>query len=332
MPVETQTSGTKDTTVYKEYENDLLVERKDSAAAGVVSLTLTEPSGGQLPAWTPGAHIDVILPGIAATRQYSLCGSPRDRHRWRIGVLNDPGSRGGSRYIRDQVEPGTLVRVRGPRNHFPLIDAAHYLFIAGGIGITPILPMIAAACGAGADWRLAYGGRTRASMAFLDELEHHGDRVQIYPEDEAGLIPLPSLLAEPRDDLLVYCCGPEPLIQAVEGYAPPWPAGNLHRERFSPKSVAESPEALGPFEVVCRRSGITLTVDASTSILEAAEKAGLHVLSSCREGTCGTCEVDVLEGDIDHRDSVLSPEDQETNEFMMTCVSRSKSPVLVLDL
>lgn len=331
MSSETQ-AVMSDATVYHEYETDLLIERKDSAADGVVTLTLADPSGQELPEWTPGAHIDIILPSIDVVRQYSLCGSTRDRHHWQIGVLRDPGSRGGSQFISDQLGVGTMVRVRGPRNHFPLIRASKYLFIAGGVGITPMLPMIEAASAAGADWELVYGGRTKASMAFLDELSRHGDRVRLYPQDEVGMIPLASLLSEPRSNTLVYCCGPEPLIQAVEGFASGWGPDTFHWERFAAKPVEASPDALNTFEVVCQRSGVSLTVDAGKSILDVAKDAGLNVLASCREGTCGTCEVDVIEGDVDHRDSVLSPADQATNAFMMICVSRSKSPRLVLDL
>jgi ferredoxin-NADP reductase len=224
------------------------------------------------------------------------------------------------------------VRVRGPRNHFTLVDAPRYLFLAGGIGITPILPMVAAAEAAGADWRLVYGGRTRASMAFRDRLEErHPGRVDVRPQDETGLLDLASLLDEPAEGTAVYCCGPEPLLAAVEERCAAWPAGALHLERFAPKAGADD----GPreaFEVELAQSGTTLTVPADRSILEVVEEAGVGILSSCREGTCGTCETGVLEGVPDHRDSVLTSEEQAENDAMMICVSRSCSARLVLDL
>jgi ferredoxin-NADP reductase len=221
--------------------------------------------------------------------------------------------------------------VRGPRNNFPLVGSPRYLFIAGGIGITPILPMIRAAEAAGAEWRLVYGGRQRASMAFLDELAHYGDRVSIRPQDETGLLDLDALLGTPEPDTLVYCCGPEPLLAAVEQRCHAWPPRSLHVERFSPKPLTE-PVLTEAFEVVLRQSELELTVPPDRSILSVVEAAGVGVLSSCAEGTCGTCETAVLDGEPDHRDSVLTEEERQANDCMMICVSRSRGPRLVLDL
>jgi ferredoxin-NADP reductase len=314
----------------QEFEADLLVAERKAAAHGVVTLTLRDPDGRDLPPWTAGAHIDLV-PRPEVVRQYSLCGDPADRTGWRIAVLREPDGRGGSRLVHDEMAAGSRVRVRGPRNNFALAGAPAYLFIAGGIGITPILPMVVAAEEAGASWRLVYGGRRRASMAFLPELARHGDKVVIWPEDELGLLPLQAELAEPRPDVLVYCCGPEPLLAAVEERCAAWPAGSLRVERFAPKPQAEPVRAEG-FEVVCDRSGLSLQVPPGRSILEMAEEAGLVILSSCREGTCGTCETEVIEGVPDHRDSVLTEPEREAGELMMICVSRSRSPRLVLDL
>jgi ferredoxin-NADP reductase len=209
------------------------------------------------------------------------------------------------------------------------------LFIAGGIGITPILPMAAAANARGADWQLLYGGRRRASMAFLDELAAYGDRVHLYPKDEEGLLPLGSFLAAPRNDTLVYVCGPEPLLVAVEDWCASWPTGSLHFERFKvkpPSETAPVPAIPETFEVVMQRSGTTVTIPPDRSILEVVEEAGAFVLSACREGICGTCETVVLEGNPDHRDSVLTPAEREAGGVMMICVSRSCTRRLVLDL
>jgi ferredoxin-NADP reductase len=318
-------------TTFHEREADLMIERRENAAEGVVALTLADPSGADLPEWSPGAHVDLVL-SPELTRQYSLCGSTRDRRSYRIGVLRDPKSRGGSEHVHEQLQEGGTVRVRGPRNHFAFIDSPEYLFIAGGIGITPMLPMIASAEAVGANWRLVYGGRNRDSMAFLDELAGYGDRVTVHPQDEVGHIPLSTILAEPRDDVQIYSCGPGPLLDALESTSTHWPSGSLHTERFAAKDVQASAGALDSFDVVCQRSGVTLKIGAGQSILDAADKAGIKVLSSCRAGVCGTCDVDVLDGQPDHRDSVLSAADKASNEFMLVCISRSLSSRLVLDM
>jgi ferredoxin-NADP reductase len=221
--------------------------------------------------------------------------------------------------------------VRGPRNNFPLIASPRYLFIAGGIGITPILPMVAAAHAAGAEWRLVYGGRRRSSMAFLDELEQYGDRVSVRPHDETGLLDLDTLLAVPQPDTLVYTCGPEPLLAAVEEQCSDWPPSSLHVERFNPKPLTESRHD-DAFDVVLARSELKLHVPSDRSILQVVEEAGVGVLSSCTEGMCGTCETPVLEGRPDHRDSVLTDEERMAGECMMICVSRARSASLTLDL
>jgi len=308
----------------------LRVDRRVIGAEGVVVLDLRDPSGAVLPAWSPGAHIDLRLPG-GLTRQYSLCGDPADRSVWRIGVLREPASRGGSAHVHAELHEGTEVDVRGPRNHFPLVPAPRYLFIAGGIGITPILPMIDAAAAAGAQWELHYGGRSRRSMAFLESLERVSGHLTLHPQDEVGLIDLDALLGTPQPDTLVYCCGPEPLLVAVEQRCADWPSGSLHLERFAPKDVGE-PVLTGAFEVELALSGRTLTVPPDRSILQVVEDAGVSVLSSCQEGTCGTCETTVLAGEVDHRDSLLTPDEQAANDTMFICVSRAACPKLVLEL
>jgi ferredoxin-NADP reductase len=320
-------------TIVREFEADLVVREVTTVAEDVVALTLADPSGAALPAWTPGAHIDLVL-DETHVRQYSLCGRPAEPDRWRVAVLKAPDSRGGSVLVHDGLREGATVRVRGPRNHFPLVAAPRYLFIAGGIGITPILPMIDEVAAAGADWRLLYGGRSRASMAFLAELAAYGDRVTVVPQDEAGMPDLAAELAEPQPGTLVYCCGPEGLLTAVEKHCETWPKGTLHLERFSAKAEpAGAAEDQNPaFELVLQRSGLTLTVPPDRSIFEVVREAGVSVLGSCLEGICGTCETEVIDGEVDHRDSVLTAEEQETNEFMMICVSRCRSARLTLDL
>ncbi|MEU5930586.1 PDR/VanB family oxidoreductase [Streptomyces antimycoticus] len=303
----------------------LLVTHKQSIAENVVALTLSDPDGCPLPAWTPGAHVDIALePGLS--RPYSLTGGV-DSGVWRVAVLRVPTGR-GSRYLHDTVAPGSVLRIDGPRNDFPLIPARRYVFIAGGIGITPILPMVSEVERSGAEWQLYYGGRRRASMAFLDELARYGDRVHVYPEDEQGLLPLSTALRGAASGTRVYCCGPELLLDAVRQHVDERPGSTVHFERFRPTG-----DALGEcFEVRLARSGHTLTVPPGKSILEVVEEAGVEVLSSCRTGTCGTCETAVLGGIPDHRDDVLSADERESGDVMMICTSRSLTPQLALDL
>ncbi|MEU7279853.1 PDR/VanB family oxidoreductase [Streptomyces sp. NPDC045431] len=310
---------------------DLTLVRKEPLAEGVVRLSLAHPRGERLPAWTPGAHVDLLL-GPGLVRQYSLCGDPGDSSLLQVAVLREPESRGGSRYVHDTLAEGDTVRVSGPRNHFQLVNSPRYLFIAGGIGITPVLPMIAAAEQWGADWRLVYGGRRRATMAFAGQLtKDHPDRVALCPQDETGLLDLDGLLGSPAPGTVIYSCGPEPLLNAVERRCASWPEGTLHIERFAPKGQEEDASSTS-FEVELSRSGITVTVPPDKTVLQAVEEAGVPVLSSCQEGTCGTCETAVLGGAVDHRDSLLTPAEQARNDTMFVCVSRAACPRLVLDL
>ena len=318
-------------TIVREHEADLVVQEAETVADGVVVLTLADPNGAELPPWTPGAHIDFVLTDDLV-RQYSLCSSPSKPNVWRVGVLRDPNSRGGSEKVHIALTAGSMVRVRGPRNHFPLVASGRYLFVAGGIGITPMLPMIAEANAAGSDWRLLYGGRERASMAFLDELAQYGGRVTIVPQDEEGMLDLESVLGTPQSDTLVYCCGPEGLLRAVEKFCEKWPSGTLHIERFTAKPQEPTGEVDSSFELVLQRSGLTVQVPPDKSVLTVIREAGVSVLASCLEGICGTCETEVIDGDVDHRDSVLNEEERASNEYMMVCVSRCRSPRLTLDL
>jgi ferredoxin-NADP reductase len=308
----------------------LRVAGKTVVADGVLTLELGAPDGGRLRDWTPGSHIDLVLPN-GMTRQYSLCGDRWDAHTYRVGVLLETDSRGGSRYVHDVLQPGDLIGVGGPRNNFPLVPSERYLFVAGGIGITPLLPMIHQADLLEADWRLLYGGRRRASMAFLDELERYGERVQVVPQDESGLLDLDAFLGEPRADVRVYCCGPAPLLAAVESACSGWPPHTLRTERFVAEESA-GPVRDTPFEVELARTGTTVVVPPDVTVLDAVREAGVEILSSCRQGICGTCETTVLAGVPDHRDSLLDDEEREAGDCMYVCVSRASSDRLVLDL
>ncbi|MGW7265079.1 PDR/VanB family oxidoreductase [Streptomyces sp. NPDC054842] len=309
----------------------LRVRDKETVADGVTALTLEHPDGSRLPDWTPGSHIDLVLPEGTA-RQYSLCGDRWDPHTYRVAVLHQPGGRGGSAYVHDRLEPGDTVGVGGPRNHFPLVPAERYLFIAGGIGITPLLPMIRQAEVTGTDWQLLYGGRTRASMAFREELTRvHDDRVHLRPQDTHGLLDLATWLADPAPGTRVYCCGPEPLLTAVREACAAWPPYSLRTERFTATAHTE-PALSTPFDVELRRTGRTVTVTPDLSVLDALRLAGADVLSSCGQGTCGTCLTPVLSGTPDHRDSVPAEHERAAGDCMLPCVSRSRTDHLVLDL
>ena len=306
----------------------LTVTNRLAGADGVVVLELRSCTGARLPSWQPGAHIDLLLPG-GLIRQYSLCGDPHDQHAYTIAVLREENGRGGSRLIHDELRAGDEVRIRGPRNHFGLVRSEKYTFIAGGIGITPIVPMLSAADAAGADWHLHYGGRHRRSMAFLDALEQWpSSRIHLYPQDEVGLINLERVVGnDPRVHL--YCCGPPALINAVQAAAGAVSPTHLHLELFRPTDVAEGPAL--PFDVELVRSGLHLTVPGDTSLLETLLAAGVDVQYSCESGTCGTCEMTVIEGEVDHRDTLLTTNERHANNTMYVCVSRSKGDRLVLD-
>lgn len=323
-------------TTHSEVDLRMVVARRWTAAAGVVVLELRDHLGAELPVWSPGAHIDLRLP--FGSRQYSLCGDPANRETWQVAVLREPEGRGGSQFVHDSLVEGVVVDVLGPRNNFELVASPRYVFIAGGIGITPILPMVAEAREHGAAWELHYGGRSRDSMAFVEPLlaargTSAEGQVVLYPQDEVGLIDLDHVLGVPRSDTQIYCCGPEPLLRAVEERVKSarWPQGSLHVERFAAKEQGERVLS-GSFDVELAFSGLTVTVTPELSVLDAVEQAGVSVLSSCREGTCGTCETPVLEGEVDHRDSLLTPEERSSNKTMYICVSRAACPRLVLDL
>ncbi|MEU9052823.1 PDR/VanB family oxidoreductase [Streptomyces sp. NPDC048384] len=291
----------------------LLVTSHEEVAEGVVQLRL---EGHDLPRWEPGAHLDVVLPS-GLVRQYSLCGDPEDTSSYTVATRLVPDGRGGSREVHEQVREGMELEVRGPRNRFPLVAAPSYVFVAGGIGITPILPMLRALPD-GVEWRLLYCGRDRASMPFLEEIEKlgGGDRVTVVE----GPPDLGVVLAEVPDRAAVYCCGPEGLMAAVEERFP-----GVHLERFAPRSSAG-----GAFEVELRRSGRTLTVPADSTVLAAVRAQLPDTAYSCEQGFCGTCQQRVLEGEVDHRDELLT--DAERSDSMLICVSRARGDRLVLDL
>jgi ferredoxin-NADP reductase len=308
---------------------ELVVEQREVAARDVIRFVLRHPDDRTLPSWQPGAHLEIDLPD-SLIRHYSLCGDPAANDRYEIAVLDKVDGGAGSRHMARHIAPGMKLNASAPRMLFPLVPSPRYLFIAGGIGITPIVPMVRAAEAAGAEWRLLYGGRDRQSMAFLDELLNYGDRVTVAPQNETGLLDIERWLATPEPDTLIYCCGPESLLQTVEDRTAHWPRNVLHVERFAPKPLADIETT--SFEIELRQSGMILQVPEDRSILETIEDAGIPTLSSCGQGTCGTCLTTVLEGTPDHRDSLLEDEDKQAGDKMLICVSRARSKRLVLDL
>ncbi|MET9462696.1 cytochrome P450 [Streptomyces canus] len=307
-----------------------------AAAQDVVAVDLALPDGGDLPAWRPGAHIELRLPS-GRLRQYSLCGDPADATTWRIGVLREPRGRGGSAELHELARPGALFAVRGPRNHFPLTPAPSYLFLAGGIGVTPILAMVRAAAGRGTPFTVVYGGRTRSTMAFADELAAvAGDALTLLPQDEAGLPDLPRLLGGLDADTAVHACGPAPMLAAVEGECARLDlTDRLHLERFSAGDDLETAYDAAEnrdFDVQLARTGGTLTVPADRRLIEVLRDAVPGLSYDCEKGYCGACETRVLGGTPEHRDSVLSDEERLAGRTMMICVGRCQGDRLVLDL
>jgi ferredoxin-NADP reductase len=307
-------------------------------ARGVLGLELVPADGMALPPWEAGAHIDLVL-SDGMVRQYSLCGDPANQDAYLIAVLLVADGRGGSAYLHERVSVGDTLGFIGPRNRFPLVARGPYLFIAGGIGITPIIPMIQKARSERVPWHLIYGGRSRSSMAFVRELERFERHVTIVAQDEDGYPDVARAVGGAAADAAVYCCGPDGLLEATARAVSTLgrPVESLHVESFvnTPARV-EPRETGGPddraFDIVLASSGTTLRVPPGVSILETVQSAGLAPLSSCREGTCGTCETTVLDGVPDHRDSLLTESERAANDIMFICVSRARSERLVLDL
>jgi ferredoxin-NADP reductase len=309
----------------------LQVIRRTEEAAGIIGLTLSDPHGTSLPAWEPGAHVALHLDraGEAAViRQYSLCGSPTDSRTYRVAVLRE-GDGLGSALIHQSARPGSLLRVSPPRNQFPFSARERVVFVAGGIGITPILPMVAAAADAGVDWTLHYAGRSRAARAFADELVVHGDRVRTYDSADGRRMSVTEVVAGAAG-AVIYACGPARLLDDLQVAADA--AGvPLSVERFR-SEAAQPVDGDRPFEVELSPSGRTITIPVGRSILDRLAEEGIHVTSSCRSGTCGTCETFVVTGEPDHRDAILTPQERAESEVMMICVSRCRGDRLVLEM
>ncbi|HUH41066.1 MAG TPA: cytochrome P450, partial [Castellaniella sp.] len=314
----------------------LQVAAVDVVAPDILRLRVRTLDGAVLPSWTPGAHVDVECGDTGLSRQYSLCGDLTNRREWEIAILHDPASRGGSAWIHRYAIPGTILRMRGPRNHFRMDEAARKLIlIAGGIGITPIMAMAQRAQALGLDYVLHYSCASRAKAAFLSQLQQtHGDRLVLHISDEGTRNDFDALLAQPDADSFIYACGPVRMLEALQAAVDQagWRPDALHVEHFANDAPQLDPAHEHAFEIELRNSGLTLQVPADKTILEILHASNIDVQSDCEEGLCGTCEVAVVSGDIDHRDSVLNPAERKVNDRMMACCSRARSGRLVLDL
>jgi ferredoxin-NADP reductase len=310
-----------DTQAIEQIRTVRVVDRRD-IAPDVIELELAS-LGAALPHWKPGAHIDLRL-GDDLIRQYSLVPSRSGTETWTIAVLVEQSGRGGSKLIAHDLHVGSTVKASGPRNHFPFVAGESYLFIAGGIGITPMIAMCRAAEAAGAQWRLAYLGRSRETMAYLADLEEEfPGRVEVYSGADGQRLDVAATVLALDGQTHVYCCGPERLMDAVEdAMTSAELLEYVHLEHFHPKEVAESENE--EFTVYAAASDIEFVVPADESILMAADFEGVVVPGDCLEGTCGSCETRVLLGEIEHRDSILSPLQRRESETMMICVSRAK--------
>ncbi|MEV0332715.1 PDR/VanB family oxidoreductase [Nocardia sp. NPDC050717] len=295
----------------------------------VVAVTFALPDGADLPPWRPGAHLDVELPS-GITRQYSLCGDPAERDRYRIAVRFIPDGRGGSAEVHQGLPVGARLRIGLPRNAFPLAVGGYnqtttaVRLIAGGIGITPILPMLAVLDQVGMPWTMIYCGRSRESMAFLPELAAYGDKITVHCDDEDGLAAPELLLGELAGSLAVYTCGPPPMVDALRAALAGRPEVEFHYERFSPAPVVDGEQ----FDIRLAGTGETLTVGAEQTALDAILAARPDATYSCQQGFCRSCAVRVLDGTPEHRSTALSPQELDAGYFL-PCVSRAKGTLTV---
>ena len=307
----------------------LVVAERHLVADDILALVLRRPDGGRLPDWTPGAHIDLVLPD-GTTRQYSLHGDPAIATEYRVAVLREPGGH-GSILVHDQLPAGAHVGFGGPRNNFRLVPSESFAFVAGGIGITPILPMLRAATTLGAHWRLIYLGRSRDRMAFLDELRPFGSRVTVHSTDDGGHADLEAWVGPFDAPTKVYACGPERMTDALLASSANWRPGWLRIERFAAADRG-LPVRTTPFEVEIAGSDRIVRIAPGVPVATALRDAGFDLLTSCSRGVCGTCETRVLAGVPDHRDAILDDAERADGACFFPCVSGARSDRLVLAL
>lgn len=332
MPTATATPAqpTKAATKSSEQLIDVCVADVREVAKDTKIYELRRRDGKPLPAAEPGAHIDVLLPN-GKQRQYSLTACEPSPERYLIGVKRDPASRGGSSYMHDEVKAGQTFKIRPPTNHFPLVEnAPHVVLIAGGIGVTPIYCMVQRLASLGRSFELHYSCRSRADMAFREELQKF-EQAHLHFDDESGgkFLDIPAIVAATPKDAHLYCCGPLPMLKGFEAATAEWPRAQIHVEYFAPK---QEPSKTGGFVVELAKSGQEFVIPEGKTILQVLLDAGLYVDYSCELGICGLCQTPLLSGTPEHRDAFLTDEQKAANDTVMICCAGSKSDRLVLDL
>ncbi|MCY1166451.1 MAG: PDR/VanB family oxidoreductase [Pseudomonadota bacterium] len=311
------------------------VVRKTSEAEDIASFELARPDGAPLPAFSAGSHVDVHIPG-GLTRQYSLCNDAGEQHRYRIAVLRDPASRGGSVGMHQAVNEGDEITISAPKNHFPLQHAAQTLLFAGGIGVTPLLCMAQRLAATSADFTMHYCTRSAERTAFLKEINASAfaDKVQFHFDAGAAeqKLDIGTALAAPKADKHLYVCGPSGFIDHVinSAKAAGWGKDQIHLEYFG--AAPQDTSGDGSFDVKIASTGKTYTIGAEQNIIQVLKDNGIEILTSCEQGVCGTCITRVLEGEPDHRDMYFTDDEKEKNDQFTPCCSRAKSKTLVLDL
>jgi len=311
------------------------VERRTSEAEDICSYELVSVDGSPLPAFSAGSHIDVHV-GPELVRQYSLCNPPHETHRYLIGVLRDPASRGGSLGMHENIRAGAALTISPPKNHFPLVEAKRSLLLAGGIGVTPLLAMAEALSAQGADFAMHYCARSPERAAFRERIAASRFAAQVQFHYDSGApqqkLDLAALLTELDRETHIYFCGPGGFIDYVKATAAAhkWPEAQLHLEYFGAAAIDTGGDQA--FDVKLSSTGARYTVPAGVTVMQVLRDAGVFVAASCEQGVCGTCLTRVIDGVPDHRDLYLTEEEQAANDQFTPCCSRSKSPTLVLDL
>jgi cytochrome P450/ferredoxin-NADP reductase len=310
----------------------VVVRSVHSEGEGLFRFVLADPQGEALPAWSAGSHVDLIAGGYR--RKYSLCGPAGDRSTLQVVIQREEGGRGGSRHFCDQLQPGDELQLAGPKNLFRLDEtASHYVLVAGGIGITPMLAMADRLKALGKSYEFHYAGRSRAQMALLDRaLQDHAGQLRCHVKAEGQRMDLPALLSQVTPETRVYACGPARLIEALETLGESWPEGVLHFEHFSAEGNALDPSREHAFVAVLQDSNLEVTVAADQTLIQALQARGIDLPCDCGEGLCGTCEVNIVSGEVDHRDKVLSKAERQANRRMMACCSRAAGDNIVLAL